>query len=58
MEEINIIVNGKEITLTEFPKSIIIKTILGMISALKGVDKNKNCGNKNKKIINLSNSSC
>ena len=39
MEEINIIVNGKEITLTEFPKSIIIKTILGMISALKGIDK-------------------
>jgi hypothetical protein len=38
MEEITITVNGKEIPLTEFPKSILIKTILGMLEALKGVD--------------------
>jgi hypothetical protein len=38
MEEIIITVNGKEIPLTEFPKSIIIKTILGMLQALKGVE--------------------
>ncbi len=37
MEEITITVNGKEIPLTDFPKNIIIKTILGMIQALKGV---------------------
>ena len=37
MEEITITVNGKEIPLTEFPKNIIIKTILGMLQALKGV---------------------
>ena len=38
MEEITINVNGKEVPLTEFPKNIIIKTILGMLQALKGVD--------------------
>jgi len=38
MEEISITVNGKEIPLTEFPKNIIIKTILGMLQALKGVE--------------------
>ena len=38
MEEITITVNGKEIPLTEFPKNIIIKTILGMLQALKGVE--------------------
>ena len=38
MEEITISVNGKEIPLTEFPKNIIIKTILGMLTALKGVN--------------------
>jgi hypothetical protein len=42
MEEITITVNGKEIPLTEFPKSILIKTILGMLQALKGVDEVKN----------------
>jgi hypothetical protein len=38
MEEITISVNNKEIPLTDFPKSIIIKTILGMLQALKGVE--------------------
>ena len=38
MEEITITVNGKEIPLTDFPKTIIIKTILGMLQALKGVE--------------------
>jgi len=38
MEEITLTVNGNEIPLTEFPKNIIIKTILGMLQALKGVD--------------------
>jgi len=38
MEEISIIVNGKSIPLTEFPRSIIIKTILGMLEALKDVE--------------------
>lgn len=38
MEEISITVNGKLIPLTEFPKSIIIKTILGMLQALKEVE--------------------
>ena len=37
MEEITITVNGKEIPLTDFPKAIVIKTILGMLQALKGV---------------------
>ena len=41
MEEITITVNGKEIPLTDFPKSIIIKTILGMLQALKGVEEIK-----------------
>jgi hypothetical protein len=39
MEKISIKINNKEIPLTEFPKSIIINTILGMLQALKGVDK-------------------
>ncbi len=38
MENITIIVNGNEIELTQFPKTIIISTILGMLQALKGVD--------------------
>jgi len=38
MGEISIIVNGKPIPLTGFPKSIIIKTILGMLGALKDVE--------------------
>ncbi len=38
MNEIKLIVNGKEILLTDFPRSIIISTILGMLEALKDVD--------------------
>jgi hypothetical protein len=38
MAEINIIINGKEIPLTDFPKTIIISTIIGMLQALKDVD--------------------
>jgi hypothetical protein len=41
MEEITINVNGKEVPLTEFPKNIIIKTILAMLQELKGVDEIK-----------------
>ncbi len=38
MEEITMTVNGKAIPLTDFPKTIIIKTILGMLQALKGIE--------------------
>lgn len=38
MEKITILVNGKNLQLSEFPRNIIIKTILGMLSALKGVE--------------------
>jgi len=38
MEKITLLVNGKNIPLTEFPKAIIIRTILGMLSALKGAE--------------------
>ena len=31
-------VNGKQISLTEFPEEIILKTLLGMLSTLHGVD--------------------
>lgn len=41
MEEISLVVNGKPIPLTEFPSSIIIKTILGMLQALKDVKEPK-----------------
>ena len=41
MEEITITVNSQEMPLTDFPKSIIIKTILGMLQALKGVEEVK-----------------
>jgi hypothetical protein len=37
MEEINLKINDKEIPLTDFPKSIIISTILGMLKVLKDV---------------------
>lgn len=37
--DIKLMINGEEINLTAFPKEIIIRTILGMLSALKGVDK-------------------
>ena len=35
--EIKLLVNDTEVKLTEFPKEIIIRTILGMLSALHGV---------------------
>lgn len=38
MDEIKLVVNGKEIKLTDFPRSIIISTILGMLAVLKDVD--------------------
>ncbi len=42
MNDISIKVNGKKITLTEFPSEIIISTICGMLKPLKGVDEIKN----------------
>ena len=38
MEEITVKVNGKQISLTEFPSEIIKNTITGMLQSLKGVD--------------------
>ena len=49
MEEITLTINSKEIPLTEFPKSIILKTILGMLQALKGVEEIKTVEIKIKK---------
>jgi hypothetical protein len=37
MEEIKLKINDKEIPLTDFPKAIIISTILGMLQVLKDV---------------------
>jgi len=37
MDEMKILVNGKEIPLTEFPKDFIKSTIIGMLKPLKGV---------------------
>lgn len=42
MDNIIIKVNGKEVTLTEFPTEIIKNTICGMLKSLKGVDEIKN----------------
>ena len=41
MKEIRIKVNGKKISLTDFPTEIIKNTICGMLKSLKGVDKIK-----------------
>jgi len=41
MEKINIKVNGKDITLTEFPAEFISNSICGMIRSLKGVNEIK-----------------
>ena len=38
MKEISIKVNGKQISLTEFPSDIIKNTIIGMLKSLKGID--------------------
>lgn len=37
MKEIKVKVNGKDISLTEFPKEFIVKTVCGMLKSLKGV---------------------
>ncbi len=42
MVKISIKVNGKEISLTEFPTEIITNTLCGMMKSLKGVDEIKN----------------
>jgi molybdopterin-guanine dinucleotide biosynthesis adapter protein len=39
LQHLNIIVNGRNIPLTDFPEQIIINTIVGMISSLKDVPK-------------------
>jgi len=41
MKKIKLKVNGRDITLTEFPKDFIINTICGMLKPLKGVDEIK-----------------
>ena len=38
MDDMKILVNGKNIPLTEFPKDFIKSTILGMLTPLKGVE--------------------
>jgi len=38
MDEIKLVVNEKEVRLSDFPRSIIISTIMGMLQALKDID--------------------
>ena len=38
-EKVLVRINGKQIPLTEFPSEFIKRTIIGMMSPLKGVDK-------------------
>ena len=38
MEEIKIRVNGRDISLSEFPQEMIKNTITGMLKTLKGVE--------------------
>ncbi len=38
MSEIKIMVNGKNIPLSEFPEDIIRNVTIGMLKSLKGVD--------------------
>ena len=38
MYEIEIIVNGQSVRLTDFPREIITKTILALVQTLKDVD--------------------
>ena len=38
MYEIEIIVNGQPVRLTDFPREIITKTILALVQTLKDVD--------------------
>lgn len=37
-ETIELIINGKRIPLSEFPKDFIKNTVIGMVTTLKGVD--------------------
>lgn len=37
-ETIELIINGKKIPLSEFPKDFIKNTLVGMVKSLKGVD--------------------
>ena len=37
-EKIELVINGKQIPLSEFPKDFIKNTIFGMVTTLKGVD--------------------
>ena len=37
-KQVELIINGKKIPLTEFPEEFIKNTVLGMVSTLKGVD--------------------
>jgi len=37
-ESVSVLVNGKEIPLTEFPSSVIKNTVVGLLQSLKGVD--------------------
>ena len=39
-KQVELIINGKKIPLTEFPEEFIKNTVLGMVSTLKGVDEN------------------
>ena len=41
MSEINIKVNDKNVSLSEFPAEFIINSICGMLKTLKGVDEIK-----------------
>jgi molybdopterin-guanine dinucleotide biosynthesis protein MobB len=38
LPQLSLIVNGKNVPLTEFPKQIITQTVLGMLRSLKGVE--------------------
>ena len=49
LQRLNIIVNGKNIPLTEFPEHILSNTIVGMLGSLKGVKNITNITIKYKK---------
>jgi hypothetical protein len=38
MAQVELMINGKKIPLTEFPRDFIQHTIFGMVKSLKGVD--------------------
>jgi hypothetical protein len=39
-KQVELIINGKKIPLTEFPEEFIKNTLIGMVSSLKGVNEN------------------